>query len=136
MSKDKINVLIVDDFEMVRMMLKNALNGIGIKNISEATNGKQAKDMVLEKINSGAKFDIIFSDWNMPEMDGLELLKFCKGHEAIKKTPFIMVTAESESSFIMEAVRAGADDYLVKPFSPMLIDKKLTRFFGNEAKAV
>lgn len=127
MDIGQLNVLIVDDFEVIRVMLRNALVNLGVKNITDAQNGKVAKDLIEQKLGSGGKFDVIFSDWNMPEMDGYELLQFCKGHPDMKAVPFIMVTAEAESNAIMAAVRAGANDYVVKPFSPDVIHRKLSR---------
>lgn len=127
MDISQLQVLIVDDFEVVRMMLRNSLVNLGVKNITDAQNGRIAKELIEAKIAAGSKYDVIFCDWNMPEMDGYQLLQFCKGNPNIKSVPFIMVTAEAESNAIMSAVRAGANDYVVKPFSPAVIHGKLSR---------
>jgi two-component system chemotaxis response regulator CheY len=126
-----LKVLIVDDYEMIRTALKNSLMAIGVKNITEAANGAQAVQLIQQRIDLDKKFDIIFSDWNMPEMNGLELLQFCKANAAMKTTPFIMVTAESDQAAILAAVKSGVDDYVVKPFAPTSIQAKLARLLPS-----
>ena len=126
----KLEVLIVDDYEMIRTALRNALINLGFKNITEADNGSVAMKLIQNNLSLDIKFDIIFSDWNMPEVDGFELLKFCKNHEALKAIPFVMVTAESDSAAILSAVKAGVDDYVVKPFAPASIQSKLVRLLS------
>ena len=108
-----MKVLVVDDFATMRKIIKNVLKQINIENVLEAENGKQA--LTILKNNSA---DLIISDWIMPEMTGIEFLKACKGDETIKKIPFIMVTAEAQKDNIMEAIKSGVDNYIVKPFTP------------------
>ena len=108
-----MKVLVVDDFATMRKIIKNVLKQINIENVLEAENGKHA--LTVLKNDS---VDLIISDWIMPEMTGIEFLKACKGDETIRKIPFIMVTAEAQKDNIMEAIKSGVDNYIVKPFTP------------------
>ncbi len=108
-----MKVLVVDDFATMRKIIKNVLKQINVENVLEAENGKHALTVL-----SGDTVDLIISDWIMPEMTGIEFLKACKSDENIKKIPFIMVTAEAQKDNIMEAIKSGVDNYIVKPFTP------------------
>jgi two-component system, chemotaxis family, chemotaxis protein CheY len=108
-----MKVLVVDDFATMRKIIKNVLKQINIENVLEAENGKHA--LTVLKNDS---VDLIISDWIMPEMTGIEFLKACKADETIRKIPFIMVTAEAQKDNIMEAIKSGVDNYIVKPFTP------------------
>ncbi|MEN6615546.1 MAG: response regulator [Syntrophorhabdus sp.] len=108
-----MKVLVVDDFATMRKIIKNVLKQINIENVLEAENGKHALNIL-----GGDSVDLIISDWIMPEMTGIEFLKACKNNDAIKKIPFIMVTAEAQKDNIMEAIKSGVDNYIVKPFTP------------------
>ncbi len=120
-----MNVLIVDDFATMRRILRNILKEIGFTKISEADDGKSALKILKEEI-----FDLILCDWNMPEMPGLELLNKIRADGELKKIPFVMVTAEAQKDNIMEAVKAGVNSYVVKPFTAEIINKKLQKVFG------
>ena len=117
-----IKVLIVDDFATMRRILKNILKQIGFKNILEADDGTTALE-VLDK----QAVDLIISDWNMPKMTGLELLKSVRASVQYKKTPFLMVTAEAQKQNVIEAVQAGVSNYVVKPFTAEAISEKLAK---------
>ncbi|HON85709.1 MAG TPA: response regulator [Syntrophorhabdaceae bacterium] len=108
-----MNVLVVDDFSTMRKIIKNVLKQIGIESVIEAENGKMALDLLKKE-----EINLIISDWIMPEMTGIDFLKACKEDENIKKIPFIMVTAEAQKGNIMEAIKSGVDNYIVKPFTP------------------
>ncbi len=108
-----MKVLVVDDFATMRKIIKNVLKQINIENVLEAENGKHALSIL-----AGDTVDLIVSDWIMPEMTGIEFLKACKADDNIKKIPFIMVTAEAQKDMIMEAIKSGVDNYIVKPFTP------------------
>lgn len=108
-----MNVLVVDDFSTMRKIIKNVLKQIGIESVVEAENGKMALDLLKKE-----EVDLIISDWIMPEMTGIDFLKACKADENIKKIPFVMVTAEAQKGNIMEAIKSGVDNYIVKPFTP------------------
>ncbi|ACN16794.1 CheY [Desulforapulum autotrophicum HRM2] len=117
-----IKILIVDDFATMRRILKNILKQIGFKNILEADDGTTALE-VLDR----QSVDLIISDWNMPKMTGLELLKSVRASDRYKKTPFLMVTAEAQKQNVIEAVQAGVSNYVVKPFTAEAISEKLTK---------
>ena len=117
-----IRILIVDDFATMRRILKNILKQLGFKNILEADDGTTALE-VLEK----QEIDLIISDWNMPKMTGLELLKSVRVSEKYKRAPFLMVTAEAQKQNVIEAVQAGVSNYVVKPFTAEAISDKLEK---------
>ena len=117
-----IKVLIVDDFATMRRILKNILKQIGFKNILEADDGTTALE-VLDR----QSVDLIISDWNMPKMTGLELLKSVRASDRYKEIPFLMVTAEAQKQNVIEAVQAGVSNYVVKPFTAEAISEKLTK---------
>jgi two-component system chemotaxis response regulator CheY len=117
-----IKILIVDDFATMRRILKNILKQLGFKSLVEADDGTTAWE-VLE----GQHIDLIISDWNMPKMTGLELLKKVRASDTYKKTPFLMVTAEAQKQNVIEAVQAGVSNYVVKPFTAEAISDKLEK---------
>jgi len=108
-----MRVLVVDDFATMRKIIKNVLKQINIDNTVEAENGKQA----LQTLKNDS-VDLIISDWIMPEMTGIEFLRACKEDPVIKNIPFIMVTAEAQKDSVVEAIKGGVDNYVVKPFTP------------------
>ncbi len=117
-----IKVLIVDDFATMRRILKNILKQLGFKNLVEADDGTTAWE-VLES----QEIDLIISDWNMPKMTGLELLKKVRASDKYKTRPFLMVTAEAQKQNVIEAVQAGVSNYVVKPFTAEAISDKLSK---------
>ena len=117
-----IKILIVDDFATMRRILKNILKQLDFKNLVEADDGTSAWE-ILE----GQDVDLIISDWNMPKMTGLELLKKVRGSDKYKTTPFLMVTAEAQKQNVIEAVQAGVSNYVVKPFTAEAISEKLEK---------
>ena len=121
-----MKVLIVDDFATMRRILKNILRQIGFSNIAEADDGKTAL-IELKK----EQFDLVLCDWNMPEMSGLELLQKVRSDDELKDTPFVMVTAEAQKDNILEAVKAGVNNYVVKPFTAETIGEKLKKVFDG-----
>ncbi len=135
MDNNHVKILVVDDFEMVRVMLKNALNDLGFHHIEEAEHGKMALTMLSEAHISGKPYSIIFCDWTMPEMTGIEVLEQCRKIEELKSLPFVMVTAESEQESVVRAIKAGATDYLIKPISPEMLEKKVHRILSKLSEA-
>jgi len=121
-----MKVLIVDDFATMRRIVKNILRQLGFTNISEADDGKTALQALKKE-----KFDLILSDWNMPEMPGIELLKAVRADDELKDIPFLMVTAEAEKGNIVEAVKLGVSNYIVKPFTAETMSEKLGKIFGG-----
>ena len=117
-----MKILVVDDFSTMRRILRNSLRQLGYENIVEADDGKQAIK-VLER----EKIDFIISDWNMPEMSGIELLRWVRGSEDFKDMPFLMVTAEAQQENILTAVQAKVSNYIVKPFNGETLKAKMEK---------
>ncbi|MBT4264267.1 MAG: response regulator [Deltaproteobacteria bacterium] len=120
-----IRILVVDDFSPMRKALREALEMLKFTNIEEAENGFIA----LEKLDA-AKFDLVISDWTMPEMDGLELLEKIKATEKIKHIPVMMVTAEAAQKNILKVIKAGAANYIVKPITVRTLLTKIEKIFS------
>jgi two-component system chemotaxis response regulator CheY len=120
-----LKILVVDDFATMRRIMKNILKQLGYTNITEADDGTTA----LEELKRGS-FDLIISDWNMPKMTGLDLLKLVRSDPAFKDIPFLMVTAEAQKQNVIEAVQAGVSNYVVKPFTAEAIADKLGKIIG------
>jgi len=119
-----ITVLIVDDFATMRRIIKGVLKQLGFSNLIEAEDGEAAlKELKKEKIG------LIVSDWNMPNMTGLELLKAVRADNSLKNIPFLMVTAEGQKENVIQAVQAGVSNYIVKPFTPETFNAKLEKIF-------
>lgn len=123
MAIDKnINILVVDDFSTMIRIVTNLLKELGFTNIDDANDGSKAWPM----IQSG-KYDFIVSDWNMPEMTGIELLRKVRAHDDFKDMPFMLITAEQKRSQILEAAQAGVDGYIVKPFTAATLKEKIDK---------
>jgi two-component system chemotaxis response regulator CheY len=118
----KIKVLVVDDFPTMRRIVKNLLKQLGFENIDEAEDGSQA----LAKLKTGG-YGLVVSDWNMPVMEGIDLLKHVREDETLKAIPFLMVTAEAEKDKVITAIKAGVDNYVVKPFTAEVLKEKLEK---------
>jgi two-component system, chemotaxis family, chemotaxis protein CheY len=131
MPDKNMKFLVVDDFSTMRRIVRNLLKELGFANVDEAEDGAIA----LQKLKAGG-FDFVISDWNMPNMDGLTLLQSIRADEALKKLPVLMVTAEAKKENIVAAAAAGANGYVVKPFTAATLDEKLNKIFQNiEAQA-
>lgn len=124
-----MKVLVVDDFVTMRRITKTLMKQLGYTNMVEAEDGKQALDM-LQKDSS---IEFVISDWNMPNMTGLELLQAVRADEKLKKLPFLMVTAEAEQENIMAAVKSGVSNYVIKPFTALTLQDKLAKVFATHA---
>jgi len=133
--KQNPKILIVDDFETVRLFLRNALNQIGMENIEEAGDGREALQMIEDAHKKSDGFDMVFCDWNMPEMTGIELLQEIRKTSHLKTLPFVMVTAESETSSVEAALKAGTTDYITKPFTVDGLREKIESIFKRLQKA-
>ena len=116
--------LVVDDFSTMRRILRTLLKDLGYNNVDEAEDGAIA----LAKLRDGS-FDMVVCDWNMPNMDGLTLLNHIRAEPSIAKLPVLMVTAEAKKENIVAAAQAGANGYIVKPFTAATLDEKLTKIF-------
>jgi len=125
MGYDKnMRVLVVDDFSTMRRIIKNILRQLGFNNIIEADDGTTAWE-VLNK----DRIDFIISDWNMPKMTGIELLRKVRASEEFADLPFLMVTAEGLQENIIKAVQAKVSNYIVKPFTPETLGQKIDKIF-------
>ncbi len=120
-----INILVVDDMASMRRIVKNSLKKMGLTNVVEAEDGINA----LSEIENNT-FQLIISDWNMPNMTGIELLKKIREMDNYREIPFLMVTAEGQKQNVIEAVQAGVSHYVVKPFTPDQLEEKLKAILG------
>ncbi len=120
-----MKVLVVDDFATMRRIVKNILRQIGFTNIVEADDGTTA----WELLNKDDSIQFIVSDWNMPQMTGIELLRKVRASEEFADLPFLMVTAEAQQENIIEAVQAKVSNYIVKPFTPDTLGQKINKIF-------
>ena len=123
MNKD-MKILIVDDFSTMRRIVKNLLRDLGFNNTQEADDGLTA----LPLLKKGG-FDFVVTDWNMPGMQGIDLLKHIRADEELKQLPVLMITAEAKREQIIEAAQAGVNGYIVKPFTAATLKEKLDKIF-------
>jgi two-component system chemotaxis response regulator CheY len=123
----KMNILVVDDFSTMRRIVKNVLRQFGYVNIIEADDGTTALEILRKE-----KINFIVSDWNMPRMSGLELLKAVRTSEEWKDLPFLMVTAEGQKEHVIEAVKHRVSNYIVKPFTPETLMGKINKIFEGK----
>jgi two-component system, chemotaxis family, chemotaxis protein CheY len=121
-----LKVLIVDDQRTVRHVTRLALENFGVRMIHEAENGVDALQKVLIQ-----PIDLIISEFNMPEMDGLGLLRAVRGHPAVRKLPIIFITRRGDRELVVVAARAGVNDYLVKPFTEAMLRQKVEEVVGK-----
>jgi two-component system, chemotaxis family, chemotaxis protein CheY len=125
MEVDKeMRILVVDDSKAMRNLVKTVLRKAGFHNLAEAEDGEEAWSLLTKQ-----EFDLLMSDWNMPHMDGISLLRKVRESEELKVLPFLMVTAEGFKENVIEAVEAGVNGYIVKPFSPQAIEAKIEKIF-------
>ncbi len=122
-------ILIVDDLQSLRDLLKAYLRRIGYRQIVEAVDGKDAYQLMIAAKVTGAPFDLVISDWNMPNMDGLEFLKIVRGSPEWKNLPFLLLTTENEKNKVMDAVMAGVSNYMVKPVEEETLKDKLRKIW-------
>jgi two-component system chemotaxis response regulator CheY len=122
----QLKFLVVDDFSTMRRIVKNLLQELGYTKIEEADDGATA----LPMLQSG-DFDFIITDWNMPKMPGLDLLKAVRADPKLAKLPVLMVTAEAKREQIVEAAQAGVSGYVIKPFTAQTLSEKLAKILGT-----
>lgn len=119
-----MKILIVDDFSTMRRIIKNLLRDLGFNNTFEADDGSTALPML-----KGGDFDFVVTDWNMPQMQGIDLLKAIRADDSLKHLPVLMVTAEAKREQIIAAAQAGVNGYVVKPFTAGTLKEKLEKVF-------
>ena len=125
-----LKFLVVDDFSTMRRIVKNLLQELGYSDITEADDGNTA----LPLLQAGS-FDVLITDWNMPGMPGLELLKAVRADERLAKLPVLMLTAEAKREQIIEAAQAGVSGYVIKPFTAITLKEKLDKILASRAAA-
>ncbi len=124
MLDPNIEVLVVDDAATMRRIVRSLLRELGVKNVREAEDGSAALEELKRR-----RADLVISDWNMPHMSGIELLRAIRGSESLKDIPVLMVTAETKKENVLEAVQAGVNNYIVKPFNAKTLEEKLNKIF-------
>jgi two-component system chemotaxis response regulator CheY len=123
--KPDMKFMVVDDYLSMRRMVKSVLNDLGYTDVVEADDGSTALPLLRD-----GEFDFLITDWNMPGMPGLELLKAVRAHERLAKLPVLMVTAEAKREQIVEAVQAGVNGYVIKPFTAEVLKEKLAKILN------
>src|SRR5471030_1114563 len=124
MADKNLRFLVIDDFATMRRIVRNLLQDLGFKNVEEAEDGQDA----LTKLRA-SRFDFVISDWNMPNLDGLQLLTEMRKDDSLKAIPVLMVTEEAKKENIIAAAQAGANGYVVKPFTAATLEEKLNKIF-------
>lgn len=124
-----MRILVVDDFSTMRRIVKNLLADLGYTNVAEADDGNTAWPML-----EAGNFDFVVTDWNMPGMTGIDLLRKIRGDGRIGKTPVLMVTAEAQRDQIVEAAQAGVNGYIIKPFTAQTLKEKIDKIFQRAAE--
>lgn len=129
MVDKNIKILVVDDFPTMRRIIRNLLKELGFVNVDEAEDGAAG----LDKLKNG-NYGFVLSDWNMPNMDGLAMLKAIRADPSLAKLPVLMVTAEAKKENIIAAAQTGANGYVVKPFTAITLEEKITKIFDKIEK--
>jgi len=124
MADKNLRILVVDDFPTMRRIVRSLLKELGFTNVEEAEDGQDA----LNKLQAGG-FQFVVSDWNMPNLDGLEMLRQIRADAALAALPVLMITAEAKKENIIAAAQAGANGYVVKPFTAATLEEKLNKIF-------
>ncbi len=121
-----MRILVVDDFPTMRRIVRNTLKQIGYSNFGEAGDGAEA----MEQLSCGG-YDFVVTDWNMPNMTGLELIKAIRADAGLKDMPILLVTAEAEKENVIQAAQAGVNNYIVKPFTVATMQEKIESIFSG-----
>ncbi|MFI4869096.1 MAG: chemotaxis response regulator CheY [Steroidobacterales bacterium] len=128
--QQNLNFLVVDDFSTMRRIIKNLLHDLGYANVTEADDGNTALPLLKE-----GNFDFLITDWNMPGMPGLDLLKQVRADARLSKMPVLMLTAEAKREQIVEAAQAGVSGYVIKPFTAAILKEKIDKILAARAAA-
>ncbi len=128
MPPEDIKILVVDDMAAMRKILKTLLAQLGYKNVDEAEDGKQALEILKQNPN---KYGLVITDWNMPNMTGIELVQAIRSDEKLKHLPILMVTAEAKKENVLMAIKAGVNNYIVKPFTAETLKEKIEKIFSS-----
>jgi two-component system chemotaxis response regulator CheY len=121
-----IRILVVDDFESMRRIVKQVLNDMGFRDVTLADDGSTALALLRQ-----GDFELLVTDWHMPEMDGIELVRAVRADPRLRRLPILMVTAEAKREQIIQAVQLGVNDYVVKPFTPQTLKARIEKLFAG-----
>ena len=124
LADPNMKILVVDDMSTMRRIVKNIMKQLGFANVEEAENGQDA----LDKLKAES-FGFVISDWNMPVMTGIDLLRAIRADDKLKAIPVLMVTAEAQKENLLEAIKAGVSNYIVKPFTAEVLQEKMNKIF-------
>lgn len=127
-------ILVIDDMPSIRDLVKNQLKAMGYKNIQEASDGEEALRLLIQQNTPNNNIQLVISDWNMPHMKGIDLLKHVRASSEWANLPFVLLTSEAERDQVTEAVLAGASQYIVKPFSAKVFEDKLKTAYQKHSK--
>lgn len=127
-------ILIVDDMPVIRDLVRKNLKEMGFKNITEADSGEDAYLLIRDRFTAGNPFELVISDWNMPGMKGIDLLKRVRATPEFSQLPFVLLTSESERDIVTEAILSGVSQYIVKPFTKVTLQEKLSSAYQKHFK--
>ena len=125
MKQKDLKILVVDDMESMRKVIRHLLGELGYKNVAQASDGKGA----VLKLQSG-RYDLVITDWNMPTMSGLQLLKYIRANDELAFLPVLMITTEGSRKQVLDAAMAGVNSYIMKPFSAAMLAEKIEKIFA------
>ena len=131
MFSKESKILVVDDMGAMRMRVINQLKSIGFLNVEQAADGLEAFNLIQKTQGTANPFELILSDWNMPQMSGIELLETLRANPKYTSLAFVMMTAEGEKLQVIRAVKSGVTDYLVKPVDKHILEQKLTALLAT-----
>lgn len=134
MFPPETRILVIDDMPSIRELVRNHLKAMGYKSIVEAEDGDEGLKLLIEQNSAGTPFQLVISDWNMPRMKGLDLLKQVRATNEWQNLPFVLLTSESEREQVTEAVLAGVSQYIVKPFAAKVFEDKLKSVWVKHSK--
>ena len=129
MPAKSIKILVVDDSATMRKIVINSLKELGYTNIVEAGGGLEALDLLKE-----VSIDFVVTDWNMPDLTGIEVLRNIRADEFLGRLPVLMVTAEAKKECVIEAVKAGVNNFIIKPFTTQIMEQKISQIYSKLAK--
>lgn len=127
-------ILVIDDMPSIRDLVKNHLKAMGYKNILECADGEEGLKVLIQQNSSAQPIQLVISDWNMPKLNGLDLLKQVRATAEWQNLPFVLLTSESEREQVTEAVLAGVSQYIVKPFAAKIFEDKLKTVWAKHNK--
>lgn len=136
MFPNTTKVLIIDDMLAMRKIIRKCLVELGLHDITEADDGATAWPLLEKAVDVENPFQLVISDWNMPKIQGIELLKKVRASEGLRLTPFILLTAESERTQVVQALQAGVTNYIMKPFTPQILAEKLKQAWIDSQRPV